>query len=49
MNIIPGKHEIRLEQLLNYVSQEEIFRLIFNFYPEEGELYSSPFRVDKIY
>ena len=46
MNIIPGRHEIRLEQLLNYVSQEEIFRLIFNFYPEEGELYSSPFRVD---
>ena len=48
MSIIPGRHEIRLDQLLNYVSQEEIFQLIFKFYPEEGELYSSPFRVDNI-
>lgn len=46
MNTIPGKFEVKLNDLLEYVSQEEIFQLIFNVYPEEGELYSSPFRVD---
>ena len=46
MSTIPGKFDIRLNQLLMYVSQEEIFQLIFKIYPEEGEQYCSPFRVD---
>ena len=46
MQQIPGKFQIKLNQLLEYTSQEEIFRLIFKVYPEEGEFYNSPFRVD---
>ena len=44
---IPGKYNIKLRQLLDYVSQEEIFESLIKIYPEEGEKYFSPFRVDK--
>lgn len=38
---------IQPENILKYVSEEEIFGLVFGFLPKEYEYVTSPFRVDK--
>lgn len=38
---------ITKDSILKYVSEEEIFGLVFGFIPEEGEYVTSPFRLDK--
>lgn len=43
---IPGKYNIKLRQLLDYVAQEEIFESLLGIYPIEGDYYCSPFRKD---
>lgn len=35
-------------RILKLVSQEEIFSLVFGFIPVEGEVYTSPFRRDRV-
>lgn len=43
---IPGKYSLRINNILDYIAQEEIFKLVLGSYPDLGEQYCSPFRVD---